>query len=197
MSDVKFPSDWTYKDREFCARYVNAQLSEYRGRMDSYDRHKQEFIDFMNAHDAALIERLHNSESVYSLMDRAWSLAFPVPPGQMIPGDVGVVVRNEEIGSVLLMMDGLGYESYETPSIRTIVKLQPIIPDDCNLVWAVTQLDPRHRPFIRQHSDSDESLWNDGVRAYPATSLIDPEAGMTPQGGGELIGQAGDHHERR
>lgn len=196
MSDVKFPSDWTKEDRAFCARYVNAKSSEYRNYMDRDDRYKQEFIDSMNTHDVALIERLNNSESVYSLMDRAWSLAFPVPPGQMIPGDVGVVIRNDEIGSILLMMDGLGYESYETPSIRTIVKLQPIIPDDCNLVWAVTQLDPEHRPFVRQHGDSDESLWNDGVQVYPATSLIDPEPVMTSQGG-EPIGQAGDHHERR
>ena len=70
------------------------------------------------------------------LIQCAWDAAYPVPEGRVIPVDVGVLRKGGRMITYYEPGVVQGNPVHEPGEFRTLAPLPPLIPDDCNAVWA-------------------------------------------------------------
>lgn len=138
---------------------------------------EDEFYRWLDAHDQSIRDAVRPAElTAKEHLEAAWDKAHPVS-GDVPPG-VTIIARRAN-GD--FWVDARGWTSgiNDIVEVRTLEPLPPVIPDDCNAVWASTRGDESRRVWVRAIGFAacpDE--WDDGDSDYdyvPGTDLIDPK----------------------
>jgi len=142
-----------------------------------------DFDEWLESHDAevrmdAIIAR--DTRTSAELMQAAWETACPLDrPCTEIPHGTRIIYRGSDgqIGAgqagkaLLMVLEGGGSK------VRTLEPLPPLIPDDCDHVWAG---DDGFRN-IWTRSNADRDIWQsplsmlEGARKSKTSDLIDPK----------------------
>ena len=113
-------------------------------------------------------------------MEAAWDAAHPVPKGSVIPAGTPSLSRPPH-GETEYFPVGIDHDFTvrEGDDVRTLEPLPPVIPDDCDAVWASTRENGSRRVWVRATGvmAGRVDVWDDGNNNadYAETSeLIDP-----------------------
>ena len=142
----------------------------------SWDEACAEFNRWLDAHDQGIRDAVERPElTAKEHLEAAWEAAYPVPKGQVIPAGKLFIVRHKQGQFTTTTVDT---PSIPTSWIRTLTPLPPVIPDDCDYVWASVSDDRGDRSIWTRTSDgrweSRMPRSNCTVR-YPEDDLIDPK----------------------
>lgn len=141
-----------------------------------------EFDRWLAAHDQGVRDAVKPPElTAKEHMEAAFEAAYPVPKCRGVPPGVPIIARWED-GEIWANATGSTAQTAVTndnAEIRTLDPLPPLIPDDCNAVWASTRDDESRRVWVRATGFMAglEDEWDDGNRdadyAEPS-DLINP-----------------------
>ena len=135
---------------------------------------KAEFDRFLAAHDQGIRDAVKLTAREH--MDAAWEAAHPVPPNVRIPKGTEYLVRISP--SAVPALRRAGRDFHGSQIVRTLDPLPPVIPDDCDYVWASAPDDMGERSIWTRTSDGRwESRMPRGscTVQYPESDLIDPK----------------------
>lgn len=145
----------------------------------SSDAAYAEFNRWLDAHDQGIRDSVKPPEMTASeYMQAAWDAAYEVPEGREIPKDTLIIVRHKP-GQFTIT--SVATSSIPTSWIRTLDPLPPVIPDDCDLVWAGRQGEILAGRLVwHRQPGSARRLWKtwlpDGrTSTAPEDDLIDPK----------------------
>ena len=111
------------------------------------------------------------------LIQCAWDAAYPVPEGRVIPADIGVLRKGGRMTTYYEPGVVQGNPVHEPGEFRTLAPLPPLIPDDCNYVWASRPQDGERSVWVRTSLllwESQLPWGRDNMRCLEA-DLIDPK----------------------
>lgn len=138
-----------------------------------------EWNTWLKAHDSELIKNTAlKPASPAEMIQVVWKGSYEVPPGQTVPKGVRFLYREEESGLVEMRVSNGIVVSMEGNPCRTLTPLPPLIPDDCQWVWASTTDDPERTVWRRHSTEGADPQWSsldlDGKRTIYARDLVDP-----------------------
>lgn len=145
----------------------------------SWDEANAEFERWLAVHDQGIRDAVKPPElTAKEHLEAAWEAAFPVPEGRKVPAGVPFIVRWKD-GDFWVYPTGSAAGSGVGGEVRTLEPLPPLIPDDCNAVWASTRGDESRRVWVRATGLMGDlvDVWDDGNNNadYAETSeLINP-----------------------
>lgn len=110
-------------------------------------------------------------------IEAAWEAAYPVPDGRHIPAGTPVMWRNP-VGDHRIVFVPEGYLFGTNGSgkyIRTVEPLPPLIPDNCNAIWASTSDDTNRSVWVRITGSTAGfvDLWDNGNRDTAYAKIAD------------------------
>lgn len=150
---------------------------------------KVEFDKWLESHDTevradAIIAR--DTRTPDELLQAAWEAAFPVPEGR-IPSEVPYIARYEQTGGFMAFPTGKAGDMHPSHGVeyRTLSPLPPLIPDDCNAVWAGNEWLPddvrvlwvRESDVFWRHivTQAEAQKWCDGTLAFDVLTAVSDE----------------------
>lgn len=96
----------------------------------------EEFQRWLIAHDQGIRDSVKPPKlTAKEHLKAAFDKAHPVPEGRDVPTGVTIIARREN-GKIWVLATGLTSGAYDDIEVRTLEPLPPVIPDDCDLVWA-------------------------------------------------------------
>lgn len=166
--------------------YANYRVEEGRC---SWDEAIEECDRFFIAHDQGIRDAVKPPEmTAREYLEAAFEAADPVPEGRDVPVGVTIIARREN-GKIWVLATGLTSGAYDDIDVRTLEPLPPavrpptdplppLIPDDCNRVFASVEWNPARLIWIRGIGDPDRWRAADGnAGGWNALTrdLIDPK----------------------
>lgn len=150
---------------------------EYRQDLSS-EAAEGELCSFFAAHDQGIRDAVKPPElTAREHLEAAFDKAHPVPKWRNVPVGVTIIARRKN-GDFWAHARGWTSGAYDPIEVRTLEPLPPLIPDDCNAVWASTREDESRRVWVRSAGCGAHlvDLWDDGRAIdYTKTSdLINP-----------------------
>ena len=115
------------------------------------------------------------------LVEAAFDDAYPLPEGRKLPADTPYLWKDEPVEGhtrIVFWPNGDPFENAYSDDVRTIDPLPPLIPDDCNRVFASVEWNPARLIWIRGIGDPDRWRAADGnAGGWNALTrdLIDPK----------------------
>lgn len=145
----------------------------------SWDEAIAEFDRWLDAHDQGIRDAVKPPElTAKEHLEAAFEAAYPVPEGLDVPAGVPIISRWKD-GDIWFHATGSAPVPTNCVEVRTLEPLPPVIPDDCNAVWASTREDESRRVWVRvTDGENLRDLWDNGnlFADYAETSdLIDPK----------------------
>lgn len=132
----------------------------------SSDASMAEFDRWLAAHDQGIWDAAKPpAMTAREHLEAAFEAAYPVQKWRGVPVGVTIIARREN-GKIWVLATGLTSGAYDNIEVRTLEPLPPVIPDDCNAVWASTRENGSRRVWVRANGGrpgrTDE--WDDGDR---------------------------------
>lgn len=121
------------------------------------------------------------------LIQAAFEAAFPVPEGRDVPAGVTIIARwkNGEMRANATGSTAQTAVTNDHAEVRTLDSLPPLIPDDCNAVWAGNEWLPddvrvlwvRESDVFWRHivTQAEAQKWCDGTLAFDVLTAVSDE----------------------
>ncbi|VEI04141.1 Uncharacterised protein [Acidipropionibacterium jensenii] len=160
---------------------TEAVRRRYRALLDigvSVDEADAEFDRWLAVRDQGIRDSVKPPElTAKEHLEAAWDKAHPVPKWRDVPAGVTIIARRKN-GKI--WVDARGWTSglNDLVEVRTLEPLPPVIPDDCNRVFASTPEYGSRLIWIRETDDPDCWRAADGtawIRTALTCELIDPK----------------------
>ena len=145
-----------------------------------------EFDEWMKAHDAE-VRNEPPELTAKEHLEAAFEAAHPVPKGLDVPAGVPIITRWDD-GEIRVHAMGSTAKNRGTNDYieaRTLEPLPPVIPDDCNAVWAGNEWLPdgvralwvRESDVLWRHivTQAEAQKWCDGTLAFDVLTAVSDE----------------------
>lgn len=135
---------------------------------------------FLDAHDQGIRDAVKPPElTAKEHLEAAFEAAYPVPEGRDVPAGVPIIARQEN-GKIEVHATWWPSWTNDHKEVRTLEPLPPVIPDDCNAVWASIRGDESRRVWVRftGFTPGLDDAWDDGnldIDYAETSELIDPK----------------------